>query len=298
MDEQQRLYLRVVETGSLKAAAEEIGAHPSAVSRKIAALEHRLGTKLLQRSTVRSTATEAGERYYRGLRKLADEHAALEADVANLQDQPSGSLRISAPVDFGARFVAPLCADYQADFPELAIDLVLGSGFSDLAEAGIDCAVRIGKLSDSSLKSRRIAFVPRVLVASPNYLDEHGTPYDLADLRDHRFVFYKPRQRELDIAATMKGVGERVTVSGTIAVNGVSAVRSLVLAGRGIHLGPRWAFADNLASGELVEVLPDVEHIAFPCHVLFQPGTYVPAKIRQFIDRMAALAKKEPALID
>ncbi len=287
-----QLFVRVVEAGSLKAAAEQMGTDPSAVSRKLAALEARLGVKLLNRSTRRSTPTEAGQRYYEGLRRILDAKAALDADISGLVDTPTGRLTLAAPVDFGARFVAPVVASLQENYPDLHVDLRLGSGFADLAEQGIDVAVRIGRLPDSSLIARRLGSVPRVLVASRHYVDKRGQPRTATALAEHDFVFYRPGQRALEVS-----VGDQsVQVQGRVSANSITAVKALVSAGCGLHLGPVWAFEEGLADGTLVSVLDDQALEAFPLHAVYTPSAFVPAKIRAFINAMAAAVKAEPSL--
>jgi len=163
-DTDERLFLRVVEAGSLKAAAAFLGKDASTLSRRVAALEERLGVKLLVRSTRRTTPTDAGQRYYEGLRDLVAQQEALEAEVSRTTETPHGQLRVTAPVDFGARFVVPVLARLQESAPDLVVECVLGSGYLDLAEHGLDVAVRVGKLPDSALIARRLGAVPRVLV--------------------------------------------------------------------------------------------------------------------------------------
>lgn len=283
----EQLFLRVVEAGSLKAAAEQIGADPSAVSRKVSALEARLGVKLLERSTKRSTPTEVGQDYYDGMRRLIDEQAALEAHVSGLVDTPSGRLSVTAPVDFGAKFVAPVLAALQDETPDLTIDLRLGSAFSDLIGQGLDVAIRIGRLQDSSLIGKRLGVVPRVLVASPAYLASRPPIETAKDLEAHDFVHYRPGDRQVEITLEKDGTPETITASGRFSANSVAAIRALVVAGRGIHKGPVWAFEDELRSGTVVPVLPDYAIAAYPVHALYTPSAFVPAKIRRFIDLAA-----------
>ncbi len=296
METKEQLFLRVVEAGSLKAAAAQIGADPSAVSRKIAALERRLGVKLLERSTKRSVPTEAGARYYEGMRRLIDAQSALEADVAGLVDTPTGRLRVAAPVDFGARFVAPVLAALQDSHPELSVELLLGSAFADLVEQGIDVAVRIGRLPDSSLVAKRLGAVPRVVVGSRDYFQHNALPQDPSALADHPFIFYGPGQRELTITLGAGNSGETVTVKGGFTANSVTAIRALVASGRGLHLGPLWAFEDGISDGSLIRVLPDHPLESFPLHALYAPGAFIPAKVRHFIDRMSRVPGSEPSL--
>lgn len=294
-DPNELLFLRVVEAGSLKAAAEQIGSDPSVVSRRIAALESRLGVRLLQRSTKRSTPTEAGERYYAGLRRLVDEQAVLESEVTGLVDTPTGRLRIAAPVDFGARFVAPVVADLQNRFPDLAVDLVLGSGFAEMAESGIDVAVRIGERRDTSLMARHIGAVPRIIVASSAFLAKHGAPDTVDDLATFPFVFYGAG-RSLELTLKSPERDERVTVRGATTANSVTAVRTLVERGCGLHLGPVWAFESGLADGSLAHVLPNHRIDAFPLNALYTPSDFVPAKTGLFIDALDTAMKAETAI--
>ncbi|MHA7873674.1 MAG: LysR substrate-binding domain-containing protein, partial [Hyphococcus sp.] len=275
---------------------EEVGADPSVVSRRISSLEARLGVRLLQRSTRRSSPTEAGERYYAGLRRLVDEQMALENDVAGLVDTPTGRLRIAAPVDFGARFVTPVIADLQARFPDLVVDLVLGSAFADLIESNIDVAIRIGALPDSSLIAKRIGVVPRIIVASEGFVKANGAPARPAELVRYPFIFYGGGQRELTIELRKSGKTEKVTVYGSVTVNSVTAIRALVTAGRGLHLGPVWAFEDGLADTSVVRVLPRYEPEAFPLHALYPASSFVPAKTRMFIDAFAQAMRASTAV--
>ncbi len=291
-----QIYIRVVEAGSLRSVAMELGIDPSSVSRKITALEDRLQAKLLRRSTKRSVPTEAGQRYYEGVRRLLDERAALEADVAGLIDEPRGRLRIGAPVDFGARFVAPVVAELLKAAPELDVEFVLGSRFENLTEAGLDAVVRIGTLSDSSLIAKRLGVVPRVIVASADYVEANGLPEKPADLPDHPFIFYRAGQRQLTISLARGRENAEIEVTGRVAANSVTAIRQLVQGGSGLHLGPLWAFEEDIANGRLVTVLDEWELAAFPLFVLWPQADFLPAKVREFAERMADAVAREPSL--
>lgn len=291
----ERLFLRVVEAGSLKAAAGQLGTDPSTVSRRVAALEARLGVKLLDRSTRRTTPTDAGARYFEGLRRLVDEESALEADVSGGKDVPRGRLRVAAAAEFGARFVVPVVEELHRDAPELAIELVLGSAFTDLGEEGIDVAIRVGRLSDSSLVARKLGVVPRVLVASPAYLRARGRPKRPEDLAGHEMIFYtRSNAHAIELGEGADAV--TVRVDGRLTLNSVSGIRALVEAGRGIHLGPRWAFHDAIADGRVEALLPSWPLRAYPLHAVHVPAAHVPAKIRAFVERMASRVRAEPAL--
>lgn len=292
----ETLFLRVVETGSLKAAAEQIRADPSAVSRRIAALESRLGVRLLVRSTKRSVPTEAGTAYYEGMRQLVDQQEALESRVAGTVDKPTGKLRVTAPVEFGARFVAPVLSALQDSAPDLHVELLLGSGFWDLVERGIDVAVRIGRLPDSSLIARQLGVVPRVVVASSEYVATHGAPTTPEELSSHPFVFYRPEQANTRFRMLKDDVETSVSMSGSFTVNSIHAIREWVAAGRGLHLGPTWMFEDGLTNGSLIALCPDYDLDAFPLRAVYVPNPYVPAKVRTFIELMASAVASNKSL--
>ncbi|MEM7547894.1 MAG: LysR family transcriptional regulator [Pseudomonadota bacterium] len=294
----EQLFLRVVEAGSLKAAAEQVHADPSAVSRKIGALEDRLGVKLLQRSTKRSTPTEAGAAYYEGMRALIEQQSALEARIAGLIDTPTGKLRVTAPVDFGAEFVAPVLSELQEQVPDLKVELILGSTFSDLVEQGIDVAIRIGRLPDSSLIARRLGSVPRVIVASTDYVQANGAPETPQEAEAHPFIIYRPAQNNSGIRMHRGGKHFTMPMSGNLTVNSVSVIRDLVCAGKGLHMGPEWVFRDGLADGSLVQLLSEFELEAFPLHAIYVPTSYVPAKVRAFMDLMKRSLRSNTAIAD
>ncbi|MEM8824156.1 MAG: LysR family transcriptional regulator [Pseudomonadota bacterium] len=296
-DANVELFIRVVETGSLKAAAEEAKTDPSSVTRKIASLEARLGAKLLIRSTRRSRPTEAGQAYYDGVRRLVEEQAALEAEIAGLSDTPKGLLRVTAPVDFGARFVTPVVDRLLSEHPDLSVELKLGSEFADLREANVDVAVRIGTLSDSALIARRFGEVPRAIVVAPSYVERHGLPDRPEDLPQHNFVFYRAMpEMKLNLVRGEESIS--VAVGRTrITVNSMAAIRELLFSGQGMVLSPLWACEDALADGRVIRVLEDWQSPAFPLHGIFLPSPFRPAKLRVFLDAMAEQTKAEPSLV-
>ena len=291
---EESIFIQVVETGSLKRAAETLGLDPSVVSRKIAALEARLATKLLNRSTRRSAPTEAGETYYREMRELLDQQTALETRIMGMTDKPVGRLTVAAPVDFGARFVLPVLSAMQHDFPELAVELKLGSQFSNLSEEGIDVAVRIGHLADSSLIARPLGYIPRAVVAAKTYWDEHTLLKSPQELEDHPFVFYLSGQRQETITFTEADHTRSVTVSGSFTANSMTAVRRLVMDGRGLHHGPIWAFEKELAAGSVTRILPNLGLRAFPVQAVMLSRNYIPAKVNEFTRRVRAALQSEP----
>ena len=277
------LFLAVIDSGSFRAAAQAVGLDPSRISRRIAAMEARLGIRLIDRTTRASRPTEAGAQYAEGLRRLAGARAALLAEITGGRDAPRGRLRVTAPVDFGARWVAPVLSKMSAEHPELSVDLRLGSGFADLLAEGIDVAVRIGQLPDSTLIARRIGLSHRVLVATPDVASGVSTD----TLCQVLHVGYLPGQVERAMTFELDGVEHRIVQPVRFAVNSMSAVRALVLAGQGAHLGPRWAFEEDLAAGRVVELLPEVGFTPLPIHAVWQPTPFQPAAPRAFVAAMA-----------
>lgn len=283
----QKLFIQVVEAGSFKQAAEQMHIEPSSLSRKIAALEKRLNVKLLHRSTRRTHPTELGKKYYEGLRRLLDEETALEEEITSGVKTLRGRLRVTAPVDFGAKFVVPVVQEMLKNSPQLSAELLLGSNFINLVEQNIDVAVRIGQLSKSNLITQKIGYVPRVLVASHAYLKNFGTPELPEDLVNHNFIFYSSIQAKSDIEFADGSKFSHLRMQSNITVNSVNAIRTLVINGLGIHLGPNWVFQEALEKGEVCKVLPDYALKSFPVHAVYVARSFMPRKTKEFIQQLS-----------
>ena len=213
-----------------------------------------------------------------------DARAALLAEVTGGQDTPKGRLRVAAPTDFGARYVAPVLTAMSEAHPELSVDLRLGSGFTDLLAEGIDVAIRIGKLADSTLRARRIGTSQRVLVAVPRLAAKVFSPEDLSQVS---VVSYRTGVTEMRSSFEWEGLRQEFRMPCRYAVNSMAAVREAVLAGRGAHLGPLWAFRDDLKEGRVVELLAKARFEGFPIHAVWSPTPFQPAASREFIALMA-----------
>lgn len=291
MYEPKKLFVRVVEAGSFKKAATQLNIEPSSVSRKISALESRLGVKLLNRSTSKTTPTELGLAYYDRLHRLLEEQEALDEEITRGSQKLSGVLRIGAPVDFGAEFVVPACRDLQLKYPEISLEMSLGTNFDNLLENKLDVAVRIGNLPDSGLIAKKLGDISRVLVASPDYLNANGTPEHPSDLDKHNFILYSLKQRRTDIEFINFPNFPHTKVSSNFLVNSVSAVRKLVIGGAGIHHGPSWFFSDAIKSGEVKLLLENYPLKSFPANAVYSERVYTPKKIRLFTDLMKDVVK-------
>ena len=294
------LFLRTVELGSLRAAARDAAIEPSNVSRRLTRLENRLGTQLIERAAGRSRPTPAGLRYYEQMRSLMAQIAAVESDVAGEAEVPRGLLRVNAPIDFGQRHVAAWLLEFARQNPGVDVQLTLSSQFVDIRSEGIDIAIRVGRLQDSSLKATKLADVPRVLVASREYLSERGVPGSPEDLEEFDHVFFAPANRSTPLLLVgPDGKTHKVNRRGRVTVNAVYSVVEAVAAGFGVHAGPRWAFQPAIESGELIELLPDYRQQSLPMNAIWSPAVLLPARIRVFLDFLRAAVREvgglEPA---
>jgi DNA-binding transcriptional LysR family regulator len=291
-------FVRVVEAGSFSAVAKEAGATQSAVSKQVAALEAAIGARLLSRTTRSLALTEEGEHYFEQARRLVAEIAEAESALRRGEGQLQGWLRVAAPVAFGRLQVLPVVQRFLADHPGVKIDLKLDDGFVDLVEQGIDVAVRIGDLGDSSLVARRVGTTHRALVAARSYLralpPALPPPRVPADLLQHPCIVYTElasRNAWSFIAGpgapAPVGTTEVVRVQGRLQTNSSEIARASVLAGMGIGYSPRWLFEGELASGEVQVLLPDWPARDMPVHLVSPAQRRHSSKVKAFGDAVA-----------
>ncbi|PSJ46514.1 LysR family transcriptional regulator [Zobellella endophytica] len=273
-------FISVVETESFTAAARRLEVSVAHVSRRISSLEDRLGAKLLYRTTRKLRLTEVGQLYYRHTRKVLDELAAAEQMVTAMEGRPVGRLRITAPVYYGERFLAPQVNDFLLRHPALELDLVLTNQTVDLVQEGFDLAIRLGRLDSSSLMCRKLARRTQYLCASPDYLARHGTPATLAELGAHhclagtvdhwRFVEQgKPRQLKL---------GSRWHCNSGL------ALKDAALKGLGIVQLPDYYVLEELNRGTLVSLLDQYRLPDDGIWVLYPHNRHLSPKVRLLVD--------------
>ena len=281
-------FATVVDQGGFTDAARKLGISKSAVSKHVAALETRLGARLLNRTTRRVSPTEIGIAYYDRARRVLSDAGEADALVSAMQAVPSGLLRVSVARDFGRCCVAPALGDFLRAHPQVTVDMVLGDRPVELISEGYDIAIRLGPLDDSSLRLRRIARTRLRLVAAPSYLQAHGRPMRLEDLCDHRLL-HRSGQAAEQVWRLAAPSGERRAVRGTgpIAVNDGATLLSLALEGFGIARLPGFLCAAPLRAGRLEEVLPDLPQEAQAIHALTPPGRFPQPKSRAFADHLA-----------
>jgi DNA-binding transcriptional LysR family regulator len=280
-------FVAVVEAGGFTRAAERLETTPGAVSRRVAALEERLGLRLINRTTRQFNLTEAGEHFYRDVAAILQALNDAEDRVSQLGEAPTGELRVAAPLSFGVRALAPLLPGFHARYPALHLILDLDDRIVDIVGVGADLALRIGQLTDSSLVARRIAEFERVFCASPAYLDNRGRPATPGQLREHDCLRYSNlgvreewTLHRQDDPATMAVL----EVAGPVCANNGDLLRHAAIAGMGICSLPRFIVAEDLAAGRLEAVLGDWSAPSLVLSAVWPSRRYLPAKVRVFVD--------------
>ncbi|MFJ5297652.1 LysR family transcriptional regulator [Pseudomonas sp. NPDC088368] len=284
-------FVRAVETGSFSAAGRQLGLGQPNVSRYVAALEDHLQTRLLHRSTRKLSLTPEGERYYAEVRRILD---AVSESESTLRDNvsPSGLLRVACPTALAHTFVMPAVPAFLEAYPGVSLDLHISDSYINLVEEGAELAIRIGHLDDSALRSRRIGLFERVCVASQRYMSRKGRPTTPSDLAHHDCVVYTL----LSSGTSWYFRHQAIEVSGRFRVNSPEAVQAAVDAGLGIGYGPRWLFADGLASGELEVILADDNPTPVPIQILYVANRLLPQRAVAFMDFIARAFAGIPAL--
>ncbi|PMS15473.1 transcriptional regulator [Trinickia dabaoshanensis] len=276
-------YISVVEAGSFSAAAKRLKLGQPAVSKSIAQLEERLGVRLLLRSTRGLTPTDAGQRFYEHARRAIEEVELAEHVARDASTGLSGVLRISAAVTFARLHILPALKTFLDRHPNLQIDIVLDDRTIDLLEMGVDVALRMGSLDDSTMTARRIAQSRRLVVGTPAYLAEAGAPKTPADLSQHQVIVYSLRGGGESWAFSQQGKEVAVVVSGRVSVSAAEGIRTTVLGGIGLAIASEWMFSPELADGTVQAVLTDWELPSIDLWAVFPAGRLMSAKARAFV---------------
>ncbi len=279
-----RTFVSVVETGSFTAAADRLGISRKLVSKYVAQLENRLGTRLLHRTTRTLGLTDAGRAYYSRCASLIEAFDELECSVQSLGESLRGTLRLAAPATFGELYLLPILPAFRRDHPDLIIDLQPSDRFIDLAGEGIDLALRIGNLPDSGLIARKLARTELWAVASPAYLAANPLPRSPSDLRMHHCICDTNMRTGGAWPFVQGGQVRKIAVKGKYMVNSARAVRDLALAGEGIGLCPDYVVAPDVVSGRLRRLLADHDSQSLDIHAVFLDARHMPPKVRLFLD--------------
>lgn len=281
------IFAKVVDAGSYTRAADKLGLPKSTVSRKITQLEERLGVRLLHRTTRAIKPTEIGKAYYNHCSQMVSEAEEAQRSIHQLQAEPSGLLRITAPVSFGAAFLAESVQTFLTQHPQVKVDVILDNKVLDLVEDEIDVAFRVGPMSDSSLVARNLGTIRLILCASPAYVKKHGAPRNISDLGKHSCIMHN------NIPWQLQGPNGRVDaeVEARLLMNDMEMTKRMLMIGYGIGLMPITMAYDEIERGQLVQILPDYHFPDRDIYLVYHSRRQLPTKVVAFIDFVMARCK-------
>ena len=280
------LFVRIVQYGSLSGAARHSGLSRSAVSKQLSALEEKLGTRLLQRSTRSVKLTEAGKQILGEATQIQEAFERVEILLEELQGQVRGDLKISCSAGIGRIHLVPLLKQFHALYPKVHVQLLLEDRLVDLIDEQIDVAIRVGHLPDSSLIALRLGEMTWVVCASPDYISKNGTPKTPTDLLQHDCLYYRNSQSASNSWLFIGPNGEeRISINGSLSINDSTTLVQAAEEGQGIVLVDKNSLGDALETGRLVQVLQDYSlGTGYPIYALYPARRHLPAKTRKFVD--------------
>jgi DNA-binding transcriptional LysR family regulator len=289
------VFVAAVDEGSLAAAARRFGLSAAMAGKHVSAIEAALNARLLQRTTRRLSLTDIGHTYYERCKRMLEAFDEANREASDSQGTARGVLRIAAPVTFGAMHLGGVVARYLEDHPHVNVEVLLGDRYVDLIDAGVDVAIRIGRLPDSGLVTRRLAPCRMVVVASPAYLERHGTPRKPDDLRRAQRLAFSEAVSAGDW--TLLDARNRAHVIDgpcRMEANNMQMLLDAALAGAGIAYGPTFVFGEHLARGELVALLPAYRAAELAIQAVYPSARRIPLKVRRFVDYLADAFGDEP----
>jgi LysR family transcriptional activator of dmlA len=282
------LFRAIVDAGGISAAAVVLQSSPAAVSRRLTALEAKLGVRLADRSSRRFRLTDEGLLLYERSRFILDQIRDAEAEVASRGGAARGLLKVGAPSDFGRRHLGPILALFTAQHPEVEAHLVLSDAGLENQADNCDVVLRFGLPNDPGMVARKIATTSRILCAAPSYLTHHGTPQSPDDLIRHNCLRLARRHHLDDLWRFRRDDSEfEVRVRGNLSSGDGAVLHAWALSGEGISWEAFWDVSEDLASGRLVHLLPEYQSLPMELYAIFAPGKPVPPRIRLFVDHIA-----------
>ena len=284
-----KLYCRIIETGQLSLAADDLNLSKGAVSKQLAKLEAHLGGRLLNRTTRRLTPTEAGTAFYERAKLILESVEEAECVVSGLTAEPSGTLKINAPMSFGFLHMGKLISKYQLKYPKVTIDITLHDRQIDLVEEGYDLALRIATLKDSSLIARRLAPCHLVMLASPTYLQKYGEPQEPNDLKNHQCLLYTYSDSVKywtleNKKGDKKGEKKQIPIEGALIANNGNLICDAMINGMGIARLPTFIAGDAIRKGEAKIIMDDWRPNPQDISLLYPSSRHLSAKVRAFVD--------------
>lgn len=282
--EDMGVFVRIVEAGGIGKAADQLGVAKSGVSRRLVALETRLGVTLINRTTRSSSLTSVGREYYERAVKLIGDISELDGLAADEGKSLEGQLRLAVPLSFGLSHLSPAIDKFASEHPGLSINIDFSDRQVDLVEQGVDLAIRISDLNDSSLQARRICPIRLLLCASPSYLERHGTPRKPEELKDHQVLGYTLGSGHTIRLVNPQGDEQLAHTSARMSANNGDFLRDMALAGHGIAVLPTFIVWQSLATRELVPVLEQYTLPTINAWAVYPQTRYLSQRARQFID--------------
>lgn len=280
-------FVRIVEAGSLSAAAAQLGSTQPTVSRRLQALERSLGVRLLRRSTHAMKLTEDGERCFERAKELLANWEAFEADLRGTGDEPEGSLRVIAPHAFGQQQLVEPLARFLRRHPRVTVEWLLHDDMQDFVAHGVDCAIQVGEVRDPSVVAVKLAEVPRIAIAAPSVLEGRpvpGHPRELASLPWLALrTFYR---NEMTLTHAASGETLRFAIRPRLSTDSLLAMHNAALAGLGACVVSAWLPIEDLAQGRLVHLAPEWRAAPLPVHLVYPHARFQPARLRRFIEAM------------
>ena len=277
-------FVAVVEAGSFVGAAEATGMSKAAVSRHVGELEQRLGVRLLQRTTRRLSLTDEGRTFFTRAKELLAALDEAESELTSRAGEPSGLIRVNAPLTFGVLHLAPLWGPFAAANPKVALDITLSDRVVDLVDEGYDLAIRITTMPSSMLVSRKLASTRMVLCASPRYLKRHGKPKHPQELAAHSVISYSYWSTGDEWRFTGPKGPASVRTKSRIHANNGDTCRKAALAHQGVILQPDFLIGDDLRRGDLIELMPAYRSLELDIHAVWPSRKHLPLKTRRLID--------------
>lgn len=289
------VFVAVVDEGSFTKAAERLQLSRSVISKYVSRLESRLGARLLNRTTRRLSLTEAGQVFYQRSRRGLDDIAEAEAEVSRLQGTPRGVLRVNTPMSFGILHIAPWLPEFAELHPDLTVQMSMSDRKLDVIDEGFDVSVRISELPDSSLIARRLATCRHSIVASPSYLQRHGTPRTPADLAQHQTLTYSLQQSsQAWHFLAPDGETTSIPIQPRLQVDNSLALREALRGGMGISRTPTFLVGDDIQQGRLTPLLNGYTTLEVSIYLVYPERRHLSPKVRAFVDFMADKIQDPP----
>jgi DNA-binding transcriptional LysR family regulator len=292
--EAMNVFVRVVEAGSLSAAARAIPMSLTSVSRHLSALERQFGMQLLRRTTRAIALTDEGRLFFERAKAILADVDEVGALLSASRSEPTGRLRIAAPTLLGGTVIAPLLPRFLATYAEMSIELLLIDRTVNLVEEDIQLAIRVGRLPDSTLIARKIGDVRMIVCAAPAYLERHGQPLVPDALRDHDCLVFSDRPGSVDWRFKSAGTRHSVRVKGRLWANALDVLVGAAIDGAGIVRAPSWQVADDIERGRLRRILQEYEPTPAPVHALFERTRRTSPSVRAFLDYLLESMRAAP----